>query len=287
MMVQALAVILGIVIFGVGGVAKAAQRVFPAEQIKEISVSLMAGDLKISASGDDKIYLSSTDLEGFKVGVNDGELRIVWNQSTAAEEAQLSDADVQLRLPPGMLLELVSVSGDVEVNAAAPKQVNVRSVTGDIEVRGVKGAVTLRSISGDIETTQISGDLLMKSVAGDLKASEIESVSIEAKSVSGEVELSAVVAHEIRASTQSGDVSVAGQVRPEGSIKAKSFSGKVHLDLAKNAAFSFVGKTHSGQIKMQRNMKYSKQNVTEVRGSVGEGGPRIQAKTFSGDIVVE
>jgi DUF4097 and DUF4098 domain-containing protein YvlB len=88
-------------------------------------------------------------------------------------------------------VEARSVSGDVTVQAPAA-MTRVESVSGDVTVRGVKGEVRGETVSGNVEVqAQVARRVEMKSVSGDLEleAELAVDAEVEAETMSGDVRL--------------------------------------------------------------------------------------------------
>ena len=84
-----------------------------------------------------------------------------------------------------------SVSGDVTVQAPAVTA-RVESVSGDVTVRGVKGEVRGETVSGNVEVrAQVARRVELKSVSGDLEleAELAADAMVEAETMSGDVRL--------------------------------------------------------------------------------------------------
>jgi DUF4097 and DUF4098 domain-containing protein YvlB len=84
-----------------------------------------------------------------------------------------------------------SVSGDVTVQAPAVTA-RVESVSGDVSIRGVKGEVRGETVSGNVEVhAQVARQVDLKSVSGDLEleAELAADAMIEAETMSGDVRL--------------------------------------------------------------------------------------------------
>jgi hypothetical protein len=114
--------------------------------------------------------------------------------------------------------------------------VEVRADSGDVDVRGVTGAVDLESGSGDVSGHGLAGvHLRATSDSGDVRLGLVSSpASVEALSDSGDVDLELPRGeYALDAHTDSGDTSVHGIVRydrADHAVKARSDSGDVTVD---------------------------------------------------------
>jgi DUF4097 and DUF4098 domain-containing protein YvlB len=191
---------------------------------------------------------------------------------------------------------------ELEVRLPARKDVTVHTVSADIGVTGVTGAVDGHATSGDVEISgspsrvsagSTSGDVTVRanttqvhanSTSGDLRISGSVQQSVSAEAVSGDVVVDASVpdlvarsvsgdlqltgaSRRVTATTVSGDADVrAGRIQ-YGSFE--SVSGNFHFqgDLQRDAAFNV--KSHSGDVELALPSRVA---------------ATFQIDTFSGDI---
>jgi hypothetical protein len=149
---------------------------------------------------------------------------------------------------------------DVEVHVRVPAGVrfSASTVSGDVDVQGLTGDVDAHSVSGDVHV-ETRGMVEAGSVSGDLDI-EMGRVpqngSLEFKSVSGDVQISlpASTGAELRASTLSGDIESDFPLEMSGRDRDR---GRFHVEVGRRA-----------------------------RGTIGNGGVRLEVETVSGDITV-
>jgi hypothetical protein len=113
-----------------------------------------------------------------------------------------------LELPAGVALRLRTVSGDVEVRGAQAA-VEVQAVSGEVHLRDLGKGLRLNTVSGDVELDGVAGPLTVRTVSGDIEGRLARgSEGGEIHTVSGEVSLRAPRAAGlgVRAGTLSGEV---------------------------------------------------------------------------------
>ncbi|MGI4739953.1 MAG: DUF4097 family beta strand repeat-containing protein [Janthinobacterium lividum] len=138
---------------------------------------------------------------------------------------------------------------DYEVTLPAGTALRLNTISGDLDLSGLNGAVTAKTISGDVLSTNLTGPLTLRTVSGDVKLTDLGHSAVEATSVSGDVDVS-------WSPTQGAELSL------------KTVSGEVYADPA--VTFSNV-KEHSY-------VGY------ELHGSLGSGGPVVTLHSVSGDV---
>lgn len=119
---------------------------------------------------------------------------------------------------------------DLHIRVPAGKQVAVTTVSADIEVEGVQGAVSARATSGDVAVSGRPASVRATSTSGDVTVDVTTAGRVAATATSGDVRVSGSVADGVSAESVSGDVVVTAST-PE--IRAKSVSGDVGLEGAR------------------------------------------------------
>jgi DUF4097 and DUF4098 domain-containing protein YvlB len=192
--------------------------------------------------------------------------------------------DYKLWVPSGASVEVKSVSGDVDLESLGGA-VKARVVSGSIILRQAAAGADLNTVSGDLTLENVTGNVYLKTVSGNIEAVRVKG-SIEAESVSGGIEMSEISgAAGINAKTVSGDVDYLGGLEAKGRYSLKSHSGNVRMSLPADAAFSFDAETFSGGVDSDFKIEVSgKISPREVHGTINGGGAEVQLSTFSGSI---
>jgi hypothetical protein len=157
--------------------------------------------------------------------------------------------DYEVTLPAGAALSVSTISGDVDITGLKG-EVAAESVSGNLILHQLTGAVRARSTSGNVELTQLSGPVTARSVSGDVSLGQLGSQPVQASSVSGNV----------KATWPAGRAA---------SLTLQSTSGEVYTDPA--VTFS--------------NLRPDSRVGYELHGSYGSGtGPLVQLQSVSGDV---
>ncbi len=191
--------------------------------------------------------------------------------------------DYKIWVPDQAAVEIKSVSGDVEV-APLGGAAEIVCVSGDVKLHGAAG-VEIKLTSGDLVLEDVAGDVFIKAVSGDIDVSRVKG-SIEADAVSGDIDLRDVSsARTIEVKTVSGDVTYAGAIMAGGRYELATHSGDVRMTIPANSAFDLEANTFNGTIETDFEIKVvGKISPREIRGTVGGGGATIAMKSFSGDV---
>ncbi len=173
--------------------------------------------------------------------------------------------DYDVAAPKGVLLDLASGSGDVELQEVGAR-VKASSGSGSVRARRVHGDADLQSGSGDVELTETA--------AGDVRA-QTGSGSIRLHDIDGGV----------RAHTGSGDIEVTGRIRSE--WRLDTGSGSIRCDPGQGARFHLNADTGSGTVRGAPSIHVSGESTrNRMNGDVNGGGPPLHAETASGDIEI-
>jgi DUF4097 and DUF4098 domain-containing protein YvlB len=191
--------------------------------------------------------------------------------------------DYKVWVPEQAVVELKSVSGDVNV-AALGGMAKIDCVSGNVKLLGAAGA-EIKLVSGDLEIENIAGDAFIKAVSGNIDVAKIKG-SVEADAVSGDIDLRDVSgAKSVDVKTVSGNVTYVGGLEAGGRYELKTHSGDVRMTLPADAGFDFEANTFSGDIDSAFEITASgKVSPREIRGTVGKGGATVVLKSFSGNV---
>jgi DUF4097 and DUF4098 domain-containing protein YvlB len=127
----------------------------------------------------------------------------------------------------------------------------------------------------------VSGELELDRVTGD----------VEAQTVSGEIIMRTVRAKLVRARTTSGEVEFDGTIDPSGRYDFDSHSGNIRLSLPANVSALLDVETYSGDIDSDFPVRlepasHATSGPRRLEFRIGEGGARISAETFSGNVEI-
>jgi len=162
-------------------------------------------------------------------------------------------------------VKVETVKGDVSVNGGNGV-LELNTVQGDIALAGSKGRIKLNTINGDITLAHIMGQLTTESVNGDQVMDDVQLDALESSSVSGDLWFNGALKSDGRYHLQShnGDIDVVAPDKPNAVISVSTFSGEFNSDFD----VTFTGTN----------------GHREMQFTLGEGGPRLELESFSGNI---
>ncbi len=191
---------------------------------------------------------------------------------------------------------------ELEVRVPARKDVTVRTVSADIGIEGVTGAVDGHATSGDVAISGSPSRVTAGSTSGDVTVNA-STTQVRASSTSGDLRVSGRVQQSVSAEAVSGDVtvdatapdvvarSVSGDLRLSGAgrrVTATTVSGDAQVRAGRIQYGSF--ETVSGSVQFEGDLQPGAAfNVKSHSGDVELALPAriaasFQIDTFSGDI---
>lgn len=155
----------------------------------------------IEGKGNRGDYEITSDLKGDHLYIEvDGDNRNWrWNRITKSR--------LMLKIPSNTKVFVENSSGDIMASGLDGEDIQIHSTSGDVNVRGLSGKIELGSTSGDLEVEDIQGEISLESTSGDIEVEEI-SGSVSIRSTSGDIDIN----------------------KFEGELKAKSTSGELTVD---------------------------------------------------------
>jgi DUF4097 and DUF4098 domain-containing protein YvlB len=202
--------------------------------------------------------------------------------------ARDGEADIEVQVPKGSYVEVTAVSADVSSRGVLGTQ-RLKSVSGEITADISGNESEVRSVSGDVTVRGIGkpSSLRVASVSGSLDISNIGG-KIDLVTVSGDARLQAGEVSEIRGRTTSGSMELIGKLTRDGRVDVEGVSGDITLRLSAPGGLSAEIESFSGDIEgclakgVERVSKYGPGKRLTLR--TVEDGARVRAKTLSGDV---
>jgi DUF4097 and DUF4098 domain-containing protein YvlB len=263
-----------------------------------LKLSNVAGDVKVTGGSGSEIRIEAkvhgrgkTDAEAraqidtVKVDMRQSGNRV--EVETTHQNHSHAWVDYTVVVPNGASIDVRSVSGDVQVSEIGGSA-RAETVSGDVVATGLAQVAALRSVSGDVRATGLSSDgtVTFNSVSGDVTVTKLKAKTATFETVSGDARVDDCECGGAQSSSVSGDVSYTGPLAKGGRYSFNSHSGDIVL--VTPSGFELNAATFSGDLRVDG---LTGQGDTDRhgpgrtrRGTVGGGGAVVEAKTFSGDL---
>jgi DUF4097 and DUF4098 domain-containing protein YvlB len=196
---------------------------------------------------------------------------------------------------------------DLSVKVPRTSEVDVTTVSADINSHGITGVQRLKAVSGSIRADIAQSDVEINSVSGDVSLRgddkplglhvgtisgtihvERAAGDVEASTTSGEIIMALDTVRSIRMHTVSGEVSFHGKLAKDADVEAQTVSGDLKLHADAESGYEYDVTTFSGDIGNCFNAKSEKTSRygpgERLSGSLGGGTAHMRLKTMSGDI---
>ncbi len=193
----------------------------------------------------------------------------------------------EIRLPEGVQADIKGVSGDFSIHGIKGG-LRAETVSGDIAADGIGRKVLMETVSGDLNIDRCNvKQVKAESVSGEIMAADLKTGDLVAETVSGDVLCKKVRSESIRLATVSGDVIYKGEIVEAGTYEISTYSGDAILTIPPTSSFRIGMDTFSGDLTCDFALeKIAKENGERLSGVHGRGKSEIKVKTFSGDVII-
>lgn len=201
---------------------------FSPEEIDRLEFRLSSEDIVFRPSEDGKIHIRYFKRDDVTYtayteqnAASDQCSTLIFSRSVTGHSSQLfhfgfnfeSDtSDVQVALPKGLSLEILTASGDVELGGLSVAELSVSTASGDLDFSQVQAeSLSLDSTSGDmeLENVTVSGETNLETTSGETELEHCTfNSAVSFSSVSGDLGGQAVITGDLRLSTTSGDLTL-------------------------------------------------------------------------------
>ena len=202
--------------------------------------------------------------------------------------------DFTIALPSGANVSVRTVSGDLHITNVRG-ELRADSVSGDIVTASIGRLRRVKSVSGDVTITYSEGDDVSGgTISGDLEVRGLKARSVEFEAVSGDLRFTDAECERLALKSISGDIDYTGRLARNGRYELQTNSGDILVTPTGNTGFDVEASTFSGDIRSTfglsvrgvGNSLNGRGPGRSVRGSVGDASAILSLRTFNGDIVI-
>ena len=157
--------------------------------------------------------------------------------------------------------EIEEIEGDASLGDVGT--ITIQTLGGDLAAQGVRGALTVDEVKGDVSLRDVGGRVALEHVGGDFIASGVRD-AVSATDIEGD----AIVSFD----------TVAGLTL--------CAEGDVVINLPEKADAEVVLDAPRGDLVARAGIKVIEEDESHLRGTIGNGGVKIQAESTNGDLIV-
>lgn len=253
-----------------------------------VDVGIISGEVIVTGwtRPEAKVY-ASTGRGWFDVQLSSHRITL----QTRSDHGRSGDTRVEIMVPIGTRVQVSSVSGSVRVTGI-DGEVDAGSVGGSVEVLGASGRISAHTVSGKLHAAKLRGRVRLGTTSNSIEAEDV-SGDLSAGSVSGRITLTGVTSSHVSAETVSGSVTYEGNIDPSGSYEFSTHSGSVHMTVPDGSSADLELETFSGRISSAFPITLQPGEISMARHgkkmefTIGKGGARVTASTFSGNITID
>jgi DUF4097 and DUF4098 domain-containing protein YvlB len=264
----------------------------------------ISGDIVITGGTGEQVVIdavkrgnTAADLKAVQIEVTATAARVEVRTKYPQEKRNINaSVDYTVSVPRGAAVIVNSVSGDMKVSNI-DGALRINTVSGDVDVTAAAQLESAKTVSGDVTVTTAgsAGDITAASVSGDVTIKSAKAKGFDLNSVSGSVTMTDVTCDRVKANSISGDMIFSGPLAKGGRYAFQSHSGGVTITTGGAVGFEVTANSFSGEIKSdyELTVKFGGENAAagahgpkrqNVRGTYGDGSAVLELNSFSGDI---
>jgi len=194
-----------------------------------------------------------------------------------------SVVDFDITVPQDMALTLSGTYTEIEVDGVRGA-ISAETVDGSIDVKGGSGIITLHSIQGSVTLADATGRIEVNSVNESVELSNV-SGQIKAETTNGDMTLMGIKSSSVDASTINGDVEYEGTVSDGGTYSFNSHNGEITVSIPEGANVTLSVATANGDIDPSFPLPLTRtEGKHRYTFKLGSGSARMEVESFQGDI---
>jgi len=277
-----------------------------------VSIENISGDITVTGGSGDEVSIDAvkrtrhdrSDLERTHIVVDERagrvDVRTEYDSDRGMRNNGGASVDYTVSVPTGATVSLKSISGNVRVTSVRGA-VRAETISGNLTTASSPKVEFAKTVSGELDIADISSDadVTIGSVSGNLHARGVKARALDLGTVSGDLVLTNVICERLGAKSVSGSVEYGGSLAKNGRYDINSHSGTVRMMLAGGTGFELTAKSFSGSVRSElpltmagdanardRRRSYGPR-TTNMHATFGDGSAALAIQTFSGDIVIE
>lgn len=266
------------------GVVQRLDTTFRMERGGLLDLELMSGSITVTGTTGNQVRI--------RAEAEDGEIELRASPTLAkltVEHGRRPRGEVrfEISVPAGIRVDMEALSGNLSADGIEA-DVEATAVSGNIELRDIGGRAKVEAVSGHVRASAVRGGIHIDATSGLVTLSDIDGEVI-VDNTSGTITLTRIRSKLVRAETISGDVRFQGAIESSGRYDFASHSGSIRLELPASTSAQLTLSTFNGTLSSDFPITLdprSRSSEKRLEFRLGNGGARLSAETFSGNISI-
>ena len=271
--------------------AIAAEFTHPATPDVHFTIDVACGTLTFRGGAEPRVHVGG-EFGGLKPSFegSDKELRFEVPIEHTNSMHRNCDLAIDVSMPKGACLDASSVNGSITVNGIRGVLV-LDTVNGDIAVIDPGSEIRATAVNGEIDVKDLKGEAELTTVNGDITLDAGDLSDLRTETVNGDTQIRSGKTRRLRSQTVQGDIVFAGALDAAARLDFESHAGDITVRVPSEPGYVLAVESFSGDIENRANGAVAVRPDfgpgTHLDTTVGSGAARIDAQSFSGDIVIE
>jgi DUF4097 and DUF4098 domain-containing protein YvlB len=273
----------------------------PLGKTGSVLVANISGNIVVTGGPGEQVVIEAVkrgrtaeDIKQIEIDVAtlDGRLEIVTRHPRGIR-THSGSVDYTVTVPRGASVRVKSVSGDIAVSTV-DGALRADTISGNVEIAAAAQLEDVRSVSGNVtvKTAGSDGGITASSTSGNVHLSVVKARSIDGDSVSGDVTLADVTCERVVAKSVSGNINFGGPLAKAGRYALQSHSGDIEASVQNDVGVEVSASSFSGDINSDLPLVMRgggrgdepRRHRQEVRGTYGDGSATLELTSFSGNV---
>lgn len=273
--------------------AQAGEYTHAAARDVHFTMAVQCGSIIFRAASETQVVVRG-DLDDLKPTFDgtDKELRLVLPTDQASWDRHRDKCDdpIEVAVPAGASLDTSSVNGDL-VTRGVHGVLVLQTVNGDVAIADPGAELRVTVVNGDVDVDELRGEAELTTVNGDITIDASDLEDLKTQTVNGDTQVRSKKVKRLRSQTVQGDIIFAGALDAAARLEFESHAGDITLRVPSDPGYVLALESFSGDIENRASAVSATRPQygpgTHLDTTVGSGSARIDARTFSGDIVIE
>lgn len=188
----------------------------------------------------------------------------------------------EVTVPERYNLDLHTSGGSIEVDDLEGA-VAINTSGGNIRLGAIDGPVDAETAGGSIQLAAASQDAQVRTSGGSIRLGPVQG-SVEARTSGGSIAVDGV-AGSINARTSGGSITAHITEQPQGDSELRTSGGSVTAYIAEGIGLDLHARTSAGRVSTDLPVEVQGEaSRSELRGTIGGGGPALSLRTSAGSI---